>query len=249
MIHIKSKKEIFLINQSGKLAARILKEAVSFTKAGVTTNQINSLVHEMTIKNNAYPSTLNYRGYPKSVCTSINNVVTHGIPSDEKLKNGDIINIDVTCNLNGYHGDTSAMVVIGEVPEETRELVEITRTCLEKAIAVVRPGIYLNEIGNTIQDIADDYNYSVVQEYCGHGIGRHFHEDPLVLHYRTKKKGVRLVEGMVFTIEPMINMGKAKTRVLADGWTVVTADGSLSAQFEHTIAVTGNGTEILTLPG
>ncbi|MBF0429906.1 MAG: type I methionyl aminopeptidase [Fibrobacteria bacterium] len=246
MIKIKSAKEIDLIRKSGHLAATILKAAAEFTHEGVTTNQINELVHNITVQNGAIPAPLNYRGYPKSVCTSVNNVVTHGIPSDYTLKNGDIINIDVTCILEGYHGDTSLTLMIGEVSSQAEELVDITRQSLNAAIDIVRPGAYFGEIGEVIQDIADNYAYGVVREYCGHGIGRYFHEDPLVLHYRSGKKGEKMREGMVFTIEPMINMGSHQTRVLSDGWTVITADGSLSAQFEHTLLITGTGVEILT---
>jgi methionyl aminopeptidase len=246
MIHIKSEKEIQHMRKSGKLAAYILKEAVSFAKAGVTTNQINDLVHDLTLRHGAVPSSLNYRGFPKSLCTSINQVVTHGIPSDSILKEGDIMNIDITCNLNGYHGDTSRMVEIGNISDNARELIDVTWECLFKAIEVVKPGGSFNEIGDIIQDLADEHGYGVVTEYCGHGIGRNFHEDPLVLHYRSNKRSPKFEKGMVFTIEPMINAGKPGTKVLEDGWTVITKDGSLSAQFEHTIAVTENGAEILT---
>jgi methionyl aminopeptidase len=246
MIHIKSDKEINLMRESGKLAASILRQAVEFTQAGVTTDQINTLVHELTVKNGAYPSPLNYRGFPKSVCTSVNEVVTHGVPGNYTLKDGDIINIDVTCNLNGYHGDTSRMVVIGSISEEVQELVDVTRESLRKAIEVVRPGGYFSDIGNVIQDIADAHEFGVVTEYCGHGIGRSFHEDPLVMHHRTNKREPKFVKGMVFTIEPMINMGTSNTTLLDDGWTVVTKDRKPSAQFEHTLVVTVDGVEILT---
>ncbi|MFC1586430.1 type I methionyl aminopeptidase [Fibrobacterota bacterium] len=246
MIHVKSEKEIELMRKSGSLAARILKEAVSFTRPGVTTNQINDLVHDLTVKQGAIPSPLNYRGFPKSVCTSVNEVVTHGIPSDYVLKDGDIVNIDVTCNVNGYHGDTSAMVAIGNISAQAKELIEVTMECLQRAIEVVKPGGYYHDIGEVIQDIADEHDFGVVSEYCGHGIGRNFHEDPLVLHHRSIKQGAKICQGHVFTIEPMINTGTPSTKVLNDGWTVVTKDGGLSAQYEHTLAVTARGVEILT---
>ena len=189
MIHIKSPKEIELMRESGKLAAYILDEAVKFTQAGISTNEINALVHKLTIENGATPAPLNYHGFPKSVCTSVNNVVTHGIPDDSVLKDGDIINIDVTCILQGYHGDTSRMVLIGDVDPDIVELVEVTYDSMMAAIDIVRPGVFLNKIGNTIHDIADDYGFGVVRDYCGHGIGRNFHEDPMVVHYRQKNRG------------------------------------------------------------
>ncbi len=246
MIHIKSAKEIDLLRKSGKLAAHILREAANFAKEGVTTDEINSLVHKLTVDAGAYPSPLNYHGYPKSVCTSVNEVVTHGIPGDYVLKNGDIVNIDVTCNLNGYHGDTSKIVIIGEADPDVVELVNVTKRCLMEGIKAVEVGGYISDIGSAIHDIADDYGYGVVRDYCGHGIGRNFHEEPLVLHYRTSRRGPRISEGMVFTIEPMINQGSHETVLLDDGWTVVTRDGGISAQFEHTLAVTSDGVEILT---
>jgi methionyl aminopeptidase len=246
MIHIKSPKEIELMRESGKLAAYILDEAVQFTKAGVSTEEINTLVHNLTIENGAIPAPLNYHGFPKSVCTSVNNVVTHGIPDDYVLKDGDIINIDVTCILKGYHGDTSRMVLVGDVDPDVIELVEVAYDSMMAAINIVKPGIFLNDIGSTIHDIADDYGFGVVREYCGHGVGRNFHEDPMVVHYRQKKRGPRLTEGMVFTIEPMLNLGTPNTKLLSDGWTVITQDGEPSAQWEHTVAVTKTGVEILT---
>jgi len=246
MIHYKSEKEIELMRKSCKLAAEILCEAVKITHEGVTTDEINEFVHNYTIENGAYPSPLNYHGFPKSVCTSVNDTVTHGIPSDYVLKNGDIINIDVTCNLQGYHGDTSKTILIGDVDPDIKELVEVTRQSLDEAIQIIEMGGFISDIGEIIHGIADEYGFGVVREYCGHGIGRNFHEEPLVLHYRTSKKGPRIKEGMIFTIEPMINMGSAGTRVLKDGWTVKTKDGGWSAQFEHTLAVTKNGVELLT---
>lgn len=246
MIRLKTPKEIDMIRRSGRLAARVLKEAIAFTRPGVTTNQIDELVHRLTLEAGARPSSLGYHGFPKSLCTSINEVVTHGIPSGRTLQAGDIVNLDITCELEGYHGDLSATVILGEAPQRTRELVEVTREALRRAIKEVRPGVPLGEIGEVIHALADEHGMSVVREYCGHGIGRAFHEDPLVLHYRTSKPGPRLAEGMVFTIEPMINLGGPEIVFLPDGWTIETEDGSLSAQFEHTLWVTNTSCEILT---
>jgi methionyl aminopeptidase len=248
-IKIKTPEEIKKMRAAGKLAARTLKYIEPFVKPGINTEKLNSLCHDYIIKNGAIPAPLNYRGYPKSICTSINNVVCHGIPSTKDiLKEGDIINVDITVILDGYHGDVSKTYMVGKVSDETRLLVERTETALMKAIEVVKPGIYLNEIGDTIEEYISDFNYGIVREYTGHGIGNKFHEDPFVLHYHTDQKGPKLKEGMTFTIEPMINASPNwKTEVdRKDGWTVRTADGALSAQFEHTILVTENGHEILT---
>lgn len=250
MIHFKNEKEISRIRESCILAAKVLDEAVKFARSGVSTNEINDLVHKLTIDAGAIPSPLNYKGFPKSVCTSVNHVVTHGIPNDYRLQSGDIINIDVTCNLNGYHGDCSRMVLIGKVSPEIEELVKTTEKALLRAIHTLKIGNPLSDIGSVIHDLADEKGYGVVREYCGHGIGRNFHEDPLILHYRTNKPHPKIRPGMVFTIEPMINLGKPQTRVLSDGWTVVTVDGQVSAQFEHTLAILPQGVEILTqVPG
>src|SRR5690606_32752985 len=195
----------------------------------------------------AVPAPLNYRGFPKSICTSINQVICHGIPSDTRiLKSGDIVNVDITVIKNGFHGDTSMMFGIGKVAEHAVRLMRVSQECLYRAIALVRPGCRLGDIGHAIQQHAERNYYSVVREYCGHGIGREFHEDPQVLHYGTVGTGLELVEGMVFTIEPMINAGRHHTRLKADGWTVETRDGRLSAQWEHMIAVTAAGAEVLT---
>ena len=245
-IKIKTDKEIERMRESGKLAAFILQQAIEFAKAGVTTDQINNLVHTLTIENNAIPSPLNYHGFPKSVCTSVNEVVTHGIPSDYTLKEGDIVNIDVTCNLNGYHGDTSRTVLIGSVDSKVKHLVRITYESMMAGIEVAKAGNYFGDIGAVIQDIADEHGYGVVREYCGHGIGRGFHEPPNVLHYRIPNRGARIEKGMVFTIEPMLNLGTERVRTASDGWTVYTVDGLASAQFEHTIAITNQGAEVLT---
>jgi methionyl aminopeptidase len=247
-IKIKSKKELELMRNSGKLAAEILFRAGELVKPGLTLNEIDRFVHDFTLKNGAYPSPLNYHGFPKSVCTSVNEVVTHGIPSEYVLKDGDIVNIDVTCQLQGYHGDTSKTFLVGNVGSAARDLVDAARESLEIGIAAVeKKGARFSDIGNDIEEYATSKGYSVVRDYCGHGIGRGFHEDPSVLHYRTGKAGPRISEGMVFTIEPMINEGTWRVDTLKDGWTVVTADKKLSAQFEHTLAITSNGVEIFTL--
>jgi methionyl aminopeptidase len=245
-IKIKSEREIALIRDSCRLTAQILARSEKLVKPGVTTDDINRFVHDETIKAGAYPSPLNYHGFPKSVCTSVNNEVCHGIPGNYALKEGDIINIDVTCLLQGYHGDASRTFMVGSVPPGIRKLVDAAERCLEEGVAVAIPGNPFNDIGNAIQDLADEFGYGVVREFCGHGIGRNFHEDPMVLHYRDKTRGTRIQEGMVFTIEPMINEGSPGVYVAADGWTVLTKDGSLSAQFEHTLAMTRNGPEVLT---
>ena len=245
-IKIKTDREIALIRDSCRLTAEILARAGERVKPGITTDDINTFVHDETIKAGAYPSPLNYHGFPKSVCTSVNEVVCHGIPGKQVLKEGDIINIDVTCLLHGYHGDASATFFVGKVSPKVRKLVEVTENSLEEGIAAAIPGAYFNDIGNSIQDFVEEYGYGIVREFCGHGIGRNFHEDPMVLHYRTKQRGDRIQEGMVFTVEPMLNDGAPGVYVANDGWTVFTRDGSLSAQFEHTVAMTRNGPEVLT---
>lgn len=252
-IILKSRREIEAIRASGRLAREVLEEVGAMVKPGVTTDALDARAHELIVKQGAYPSPLNYHGFPKSICTSINEVVCHGIPCDRRLMVGDIINIDVTARLDGFHGDCSRTYLVGEVSDEARKLVEVTEECLMRGIRAVRPGADLGAVGAVIQDLADECGYGVVEQFCGHGIGREFHEDPQVLHYRTNRRGaerrvraVKLRPGMVFTIEPMINVGTRETRVLADGWTAVTRDESLSAQFEHTIAVTEDGVDILT---
>ncbi len=245
-IKTKTDREIALIRDSCELAADILRRSGELAKPGITTEDINRFVHEETLRAGAYPSPLNYHGFPKSVCTSVNNIVCHGIPGGYVLKEGDIINIDVTCLLYGYHGDCSKTFAVGAISPEARALVDAAERCLEEGIAVALEGNHFGDIGAAIQDLADDYGYGVVREFCGHGIGRNFHEDPMVLHYRTKSRGDRIQEGMVFTIEPMINAGSAAVYVASDHWTVLTKDGSLSAQFEHTLAMTRHGPEVLT---
>ncbi len=246
-IIIKNEVQIAGIRKSCRLTRDILDAITPRIRPGITTEQINTWVHELTLANGAIPAPLNYRGYPKSVCTSINEVICHGIPSpDRVLREGDILNVDVTTILNGYYGDSSRMFLIGEVSPEARKLVEVTRECLELGIAQVKPGNRLGDIGYAIQKHAESHGYSVVRAFVGHGTGLYFHEAPDILHYGVPHTGVELVPGMVFTIEPMINIGTYEVRTLSDGWTAVTADGSLSAQWEHTVLVTGDGVEVLT---
>ena len=248
MVTIKTPEEIEAMKPACRHAADTLIMIEPYIKAGITTNEINDLVHEFTIKAGATPAPLNYHGFPKSVCTSVNHVVCHGIPSNKKLKDGDIINVDVTTILNGWHGDNSKTFFVGEPKVRSRKVVEVAEKALQIGIDTVRPGATLGDIGHAIQTYVEGERCSVVREYCGHGIGRVFHEDPQVLHYGTAGTGLELKPGMVFTIEPMVNTGKAAVKLLADRWTVVTRDKSLSAQFEHTLAVTETGHEILTTP-
>ncbi len=248
MINIKSEREIALMRKSAKLAASTLKYIGAFVKPGVSTEELNNIAHDYIIDHGAIPSPLNYHGFPKSICTSINEVICHGIPSKKDiLKNGDIVNLDVTTYLEGFHGDTNATFFVGEVSTDVKDLVERTHECMMAGIAEVRAGARIGSIGAAIVEIATKYRYSVVRDYCGHGIGREFHEDPQVLHYGERDTGTKMREGMTFTIEPMINIGTYRTRLDKDGWTVRTSDGKLSAQFEHTILVTKSGYEILTL--
>ena len=248
MIHIKTPEEIDAMRPACRHAADALVYIERFIRPGITTNEINDLIHEFTIRAGARPAPLGYHGFPKSVCTSVNHVVCHGIPSDRKLREGDIVNVDVTSIIDGWHGDTSKTFLVGRVKPKARKVVEVAKRALEIGIAAVRPGARLGDIGHAIQSYVESQGCSVVREYCGHGIGRHFHEEPQVLHYGEPGTGLELVPGMVFTIEPMVNLGKPDVKVLKDGWTVVTRDKSLSAQFEHTVAVTETGCEVLTLP-
>jgi len=248
MIHIKTHEEIEQMRPACRLAAATLVMIEKYIMPGVTTDEINTLVHDYTIEHGAIPSPLNYHGFPKSVCTSVNHVVCHGIPGPKKLKDGDIINIDVTSFLNGFHGDTSKTFYVGNPTVKGMKITEVSRKALEIGIAAARPGATLGDIGHAIQSYVESEKCSVVREYCGHGIGREFHENPQVLHYGQPKTGFAIKPGMVFTIEPMVNMGKPGVKVLRDGWTVVTRDKSLSAQFEHTLAITETGVEILTFP-
>jgi methionyl aminopeptidase len=236
------------MRKAGKLAGEILDFITPFVKEGVTTNHLNELCHNKIIENNAIPAPLNYRGFPKSICTSVNHVICHGIPSEKILKNGDIVNIDVTVIVDGWHGDTSRMYLIGDkVPIKAKKLVQTTYECMMLGIEQVKPGVHLGNIGYYIQQYAEDRGFSVVRDYCGHGIGKVFHAEPSVLHYGKKNTGPILEKGMFFTIEPMINIGTYETLLSShDGWTVTTRDKSLSAQFEHTIGVTDDGYEIFT---
>jgi methionyl aminopeptidase len=233
---------------AGKLAGEILDYITPFVEVGVTTNYLNDLCHKKIIENNAIPAPLNYRGFPKSICTSVNHVICHGIPSEKTLKNGDILNIDVTVIVDGWHGDTSRMYFVGnDVSIKAKKLTQITYECMMMGIEKVKPEIHLGEIGFVIQNHAEKHGFSVVRDYCGHGIGKVFHAEPSVLHYGKKNSGILLKEGMFFTIEPMINVGTFETLLSKhDGWTVTTRDKSLSAQFEHTIGVTKDGFEIFT---
>ena len=249
MVDIKSKADIEKMRIAGKLASEVLEMIGQHVKPGVSTEELDQICHKYIVKEqNAIPAPLNYKGFPKSICTSVNHQVCHGIPSDDKiLKESDIVNIDVTVIKEGFHGDTSKMYHVGKPSILAERLSKVTQECMYKAINIVRPGLHIGDIGAVIQKHAYDNNFSVVKDYCGHGIGKNFHESPQILHYGIKNTGMRLEEGMTFTIEPMINSGKYKTKLLNDGWTVVTQDHSLSAQWEHTILVTSDGYEILTL--
>lgn len=244
---IKTREQIEGIRKSGKLTKKILDIVEERIKPGVTTNEVNQWVQDYTVEHGGYPAPLNYEGYPKSVCISINDVVCHGIPDDTVLKEGDIVNVDVSTILDGYYSDASRMFMIGKVSHEAEKLVKVTKECLNLGIRQVKAFNSFNAIGNTIEDYANNNGFSVVREYCGHGVGIEFHEEPQVDHYRRRDKGLIMLPGMVFTIEPMVNAGKFRCKTLSDGWTVLTADGSLSAQWEHTVVVTEKGCEILTL--
>jgi len=250
-IHIKTAEEIDKMRVAGRLAAEVLHMIAPHVKPGVTTNELDRICHDFIVnEQNAIPAPLNYHGFPKSICTSINHQVCHGIPSDKKLKNGDIVNIDITVIKDDFHGDTSKMFFVGEPAIMAKRICRISHECMKLGIEMVKPGVHLGDIGHAIQQHAESNNCSVVREYCGHGIGRQFHEDPQILHYGSPGTREILEAGMTFTIEPMINAGKRHTKLLPDGWTVITKDRSLSAQWEHTILVTDNGFEVLTLcPG
>lgn len=246
-VTIKTPDEIEKMRVAGRLAAEVLDMIEEHIQAGVTTGQLDKLCHDYIVdEQGAIPACLNYRGFPKSICTSVNHVICHGIPGDKKLKKGDIINIDVTVIKDGYHGDNSRMYHVGKPTVLGNRLCEVAKESMLIGIDMVKPGIQLGDIGHAIQQHAEKNNFSVVREYCGHGIGKVFHEDPQVLHYGRPGTGIALREGMTFTIEPMINAGRRETRLLADEWTVVTRDHSLSAQWEHTLLVTNSGYEILT---
>jgi len=245
---IKSPEEQAKMRVAGQLASEVLEMIGPHIVPGITTGELDRICHDyITNTQRAIPAPLNYRGFPKSICTSVNHVVCHGIPGDKKLKTGDIVNVDVTVIKDGYHGDTSKMFYVGTPSVLARRLVETTYQALWLGIRLVRPGTRLGDIGHAIQQFAESRGYSIVEEYCGHGIGREFHEDPQVLHYGEPGTGMELAPGMTFTIEPMINAGKRHVKLLPDGWTVVTKDHGLSAQWEHTLLVTGDGCEVLTL--
>jgi len=248
MINIKTAQEIEAMRPACQHAADTLLMIEPYIKPGITTDEINDRVHEFTIAAGAIPAPLNYHGFPKSVCTSVNHVVCHGIPGDKKLQDGDIINVDVTSIIDGWFGDTSKTFFVGNVGIKARKITEIANTALQTGIDSVRPGVRLGDIGHAIQTYVESKNCSVVRDYCGHGIGKNFHEEPQVLHFGRPGSGIEIKEGMVFTIEPMVNLGRFAVKVLGDGWTVVTRDKTLSAQFEHTLAVTSDGVEVLTVP-
>ena len=247
-IYIKSPDEIEKMRVAGKLASEVLEMIGPHVVVGVSTSELDRICHEYIVNvQNAIPAPLNYRGFPKSICTSVNHQVCHGIPSERVLKNGDILNIDVTVIKDGFHGDTSKMFYLGKPTVLAKRLVGITYEALRTGVHQVHPGAKLGDVGHAIQSFVENNHCSVVREYCGHGIGRMFHEEPQVLHYGKPNTGVELQPGMTFTIEPMVTAGKRNVRLLPDGWTVVTKDHSLSAQWEHTILVTDGGYEVLTL--
>lgn len=246
-VTIKTQEEQDKMREAGRLAGEVLDMIGPHVKPGVTTDELDQICHDYIVnKQKTIPANVGYNGFPKTLCTSVNHVVCHGIPNDKKLKNGDIINIDVTVIKDGFHGDTSKMYYVGEPSVLARRLVEVTHDAMLLGIEMVRPGARLGDIGHAIQQFAEGHGFSVVREYCGHGIGRIYHEDPQVLHYGSPGIGLELKAGMTFTIEPMINAGKRHVKTLPDGWTVVTKDHSLSAQWEHTVLVTPTGHEILT---
>ena len=246
-VSIKTAAEIDTMRVAGRLAAEVLDMIETHMQPGVTTAELDTLCHDYIVSvQHAIPAPLNYHGFPKSICTSVNHVVCHGIPADRNLKNGDIVNVDITVIKDGFHGDTSKMFFIGEPSIKARRLVETCYECLRTGIDMVRPSVRLGDIGAAIQQLAESRKFSIVREYCGHGIGREFHEEPQVLHYGSPDTGMELQAGMTFTIEPMINAGKRHVKLLPDNWTVVTKDRSLSAQWEHTLLVTETGREVLT---
>jgi methionyl aminopeptidase len=247
-VTIKTPEEIEKMRVAGRMAAEVLEMIEPHVRVGVTTDELDRLCHDHIVNvQKATPAPLNYRGFPRSICTSLNHQVCHGIPGERQLKDGDILNIDINVIHEGYHGDTSRMFMVGKPSVKARRVVEVAHEALWRGIREVAPGVRLGDIGHAIQTYVEAQRCSVVREYCGHGIGREFHEDPQVLHFGKPGEGLELRPGMTFTIEPMVNLGKRHTKVLADGWTVVTKDHSLSAQWEHTLVVTEDGYEILTL--
>jgi methionyl aminopeptidase len=251
MIRIKSPEEIAAMRATCQLAARTLQMIAAYVQPGVTTQELNDRCHDYIVAHGAIPSPLNYRGFPRSICTSVNQQVCHGIPGARVLRAGDIVNVDITTNLDGWHGDTSSTFPVGVIAPKATRIIAVASTCMDIGIAEVRPGVRIGAIGAAIEAYARQHGCSVVREYCGHGIGRAFHEEPAILHYNhdgESSSRMPLRPGMIFTVEPMINLGQAAIRQLPDRWTVVTRDHSLSAQFEHTVLVTESGYEILTLP-
>lgn len=247
-VTIKSPEEIEKMRVAGRLAAEVLEMIGEHVKPGISTGELDRLCHDYIVnEQQAVPAPLNYRGFPKSICTSLNHQVCHGIPGDKVIKKGDILNIDITVIKDGFHGDTSKMFLVGEASPFARRLVDVTQQAMWKGIEQVRPGVTLGDIGHAIESFVHEQHFSVVQEYCGHGIGRGFHEDPQILHYGRPGTGMALQEGMTFTVEPMVNAGKRHVKLLGDGWTVVTKDRKLSAQWEHTVLCTTDGYEVLTL--
>ena len=249
-IQLKSAADLDKMRKAGRLAAEVLQIVAPFVKPGVTTEELDRICHDHIVQvQKAIPANVGYRGFPKTVCTSVNNVICHGIPSEAKvLKDGDIVNIDVTVIKDGWHGDTSRMYIVGTPSVMAQRLVDVTREAMFRGIRAVKPGATLGDVGHAIQQYAESQRFSVVREYCGHGIGKIYHDDPQVLHYGQPGQGVVLKEGMTFTIEPMLNLGTHTWDMWDDGWTVVTKDKRVSAQFEHTLLVTQTGAEILTLP-
>ncbi len=246
-VTIKTPQEVEKMRIAGRLAAEVLEMIAPHVQPGVTTDQLDRICHDHIVNvQQAIPAPLNYHGFPKSICTSVNHQVCHGIPGDRELKDGDIVNLDITVIKDGYHGDTSMMFLVGKPAIKAERLVRVAHECLLVGIRMVRPGVRLGDIGHAIQHHAEASGYSIVREYCGHGIGKEFHEEPQVLHYGSPGTGLELTPGMTFTIEPMVNAGKRQIKLLPDGWTVVTKDRSLSAQWEHTILVTDSGYEVLT---
>ena len=235
------------LKKAGEITAKTLDFLEDKIKPGITTDYIDKITTKFLHSHNATSAPLFYKGFPKSICTSVNHVVCHGIPSEKILNDGDILNIDITSYVDGFHGDASRMYLVGTPSVKANKLIEVTRECLARAIKILKPGLSLGDIGHEIQSFVEKEGFSVVKDFCGHGIGKLFHEEPSILHYGKKDQGMKIKEGMVFTIEPMINAGKFETKVLNDGWTAVTKDKSLSAQFEHTVGITNNGYEIFTL--
>ena len=235
------------MRRAGRLAAETLDMLTAHVRPGVTTGELDRLAHDFIVGHGAYPAPLLYRGYPKSICTSVNHVVCHGIPGDKQLRDGDIVNIDVTTLLDGWHGDASRMFLLGDVPLKARRLVDITYDAMMRGIAAVKPGATVGDIGHAVQSFVEGNRFSVVRDFCGHGLGRVFHDAPNIVHYGEPGEGPVLKEGMFFTVEPMVNAGRYPVTVLNDGWTAVTKDRSLSAQFEHSVGVTRDGVEIFTL--